>query len=44
MSGLHNLKPDNRVVNAFERAGWTNESDKKYKVDNNNDKVYNLFL
>lgn len=24
MSGLHNLKPD-RVVKAFERAGWTNE-------------------
>ncbi len=24
MSGLHNLKP-NRVVKAFERAGWTNE-------------------
>ena len=24
MSGLHNLKPD-RVVRAFERAGWTNE-------------------
>jgi predicted RNA binding protein YcfA (HicA-like mRNA interferase family) len=22
--GLHNLKPD-RVVKAFERAGWTNE-------------------
>lgn len=24
MSGLHNLKPE-RVVKAFERAGWTNE-------------------
>jgi len=24
MSGLHNLKPD-RVVKAFERAGWTVE-------------------
>jgi predicted RNA binding protein YcfA (HicA-like mRNA interferase family) len=24
MSGLHNLKSD-RVVKAFERAGWTNE-------------------
>jgi predicted RNA binding protein YcfA (HicA-like mRNA interferase family) len=24
MTGLHNLKPD-RVVKAFERAGWTNE-------------------
>ncbi len=24
MSGLHNLKPD-RVVKAFERAGWTSE-------------------
>ena len=24
MSGLHYLKPD-RVVQAFERAGWTNE-------------------
>lgn len=24
MSGLHNLKPD-RVVKAFERAGWRNE-------------------
>jgi predicted RNA binding protein YcfA (HicA-like mRNA interferase family) len=24
MSGLHNLKAD-RVVKAFERAGWTNE-------------------
>jgi predicted RNA binding protein YcfA (HicA-like mRNA interferase family) len=24
MSSLHNLKPD-RVVKAFERAGWTNE-------------------
>jgi len=24
MSGLHNLKPD-RVVRAFERAGWMNE-------------------
>ena len=24
MSGLHYLKPD-RVVKAFERAGWTNE-------------------
>ncbi len=24
MSGLHNLKPE-RVVRAFERAGWTNE-------------------
>ncbi len=24
MSGLSNLKPD-RVVKAFERAGWTNE-------------------
>lgn len=24
MSGLHNLKPD-RVVKAFERAGWKNE-------------------
>ena len=24
MSGLHNLKPD-RVVRAFERAGWINE-------------------
>lgn len=24
MSGLHNLKPD-RVVKAFERAGWTHE-------------------
>lgn len=24
MPGLHNLKPD-RVVKAFERAGWTNE-------------------
>jgi len=24
MSGLHNLKPD-RVVKAFERAGWINE-------------------
>jgi predicted RNA binding protein YcfA (HicA-like mRNA interferase family) len=24
MSRLHNLKPD-RVVKAFERAGWTNE-------------------
>ncbi len=24
MSGLHNLKSD-RVVRAFERAGWTNE-------------------
>ena len=24
MSGLHNLKPD-RVVKAFEKAGWTNE-------------------
>ena len=23
MSGLHNLKPE-RVVKAFERAGWTN--------------------
>ena len=24
MSGLHNLKPE-RIVKAFERAGWTNE-------------------
>ncbi len=24
MSGLHNLRPE-RVVKAFERAGWTNE-------------------
>ena len=24
MSGLHNLKPD-KVVKAFERAGWTNK-------------------
>ena len=24
MSGIHNLKPD-RVVKAFERAGWTNK-------------------
>ena len=24
MSGLHNLKPD-RVVKAFQRAGWRNE-------------------
>ncbi len=24
MSGVHNLKPD-RVVKAFERAGWENE-------------------
>lgn len=24
MSGIHNLKPD-RVVKAFERAGWINE-------------------
>lgn len=24
MSGLHNLKPD-RVVKAFERAGWTSK-------------------
>ena len=24
MSGIHNLKPD-RVVKAFERAGWVNE-------------------
>ena len=24
MSGIHNLKPD-RVVKAFERAGWGNE-------------------
>ncbi len=24
MAGLHNLKPD-RVIKAFERAGWTNE-------------------
>lgn len=24
MAGLHNLKPD-RVVKAFERAGWQNE-------------------
>jgi predicted RNA binding protein YcfA (HicA-like mRNA interferase family) len=24
VSGLHNLKPE-RVVKAFERAGWTNE-------------------
>lgn len=24
MSGLHNLKPD-RVVKAFQRAGWKNE-------------------
>lgn len=24
MSGLHNLKPE-RVIKAFERAGWTNE-------------------
>lgn len=24
MAGLHNLKPD-RVVKAFERAGWKNE-------------------
>lgn len=24
MSGLHNLKPD-RVVKAFERAGWINQ-------------------
>ena len=28
MSGLHNLKPD-RVVKAFERAGWTAERQKK---------------
>lgn len=27
MSGLHNLKPD-RVVKAFERAGWTAERQK----------------
>ena len=27
MSGLHNLKPD-RVVKAFERAGWTVEGQK----------------
>lgn len=27
MSSLHNLKPD-RVVKAFERAGWRNEGQK----------------
>jgi len=27
MSGLHNLKPD-RVVKAFERAGWKNKGQK----------------
>ncbi len=27
MSGLHNLKPD-RVIKAFERAGWTAERQK----------------
>ena len=27
MSSLHNLKPD-RVVKAFERAGWTSEGQK----------------
>ncbi len=27
MSGLHNLKPE-RIVRAFERAGWKNEGQK----------------
>jgi hypothetical protein len=26
MSGLHNLRPE-RVVRAFERAGWRNEEE-----------------